>query len=254
MSEVHQLSARRTRTPTLPAMGGAFPELTVSFVGHVVTVAPDRTDGLVFGRGAALDIDSNPFLHRRVGRFVAHAGCWWVENLGAWTTIRVIADGAAAVVPAGGRVALTSTDAAVCFVAGTCNYELRASIPWTPDFPPPLDLDAESTATYEPLSLPLTPEQRLLVVALAEPRLRRPEDRYRLPSNRALAARLGWSDPKFNRKLDHLCRRLDGLGVPGMRVQGRRANDRRLHLVEHMVSSGQVGAADLALLDDYPPG
>lgn len=226
--------------------------LTVTFVGHCVAIDPTNTAGMAFGRGAELDIDSNPFLHRRVGRFVAHGGMWWLENLGSWTTIRVIAGGSSAMLPGGSRVPLTASHSTVCFSAGSCNYELQVSLPHSAALPAPPAPDGCATATFEPMSLPLTDEQRMLVVALAEPRLRNPDDRYRLPSNRSLARRLGWSDAKFNRKLDHLCRRLDQLGVAGMRVAGRRANDRRLHLVDHMVTGGFVTADDLAALDGYP--
>jgi len=234
-------------------MGGEPTALTVQFVESTVTVDPDDPVGLVFGRGARFDIDSNPFLHRRVGRFVAHDGAWWVENLGSWTTIRVLADGASAMVDGGGRAVLASAESIICFSAGTCNYELHASVPSTFEFPTALSVPDEATATFEPVSVPLSEEQRLLVVALAERRLRQPDDRYRLPANRGLARRLGWSDAKFNRKLDHLCQRLARLGVSGMRTDGRRANDRRLHLVDHMVDGGYVTAADLVLLEQYPP-
>ena len=164
-----------------------------------------------------MDIDSNPFLHRSVGRFVAYDGAWWIENLGSWTTIRVLADGASALLPGGGRAVLASKESLVCFSAGTCNYELHASMPRIPDFPVAAPTGDTRTATFERVSVPLSDDQRLLVIALAERRLRRPDDRYRLPANRDLARRLGWSDAKFNRKLDHLCQRLARMGVSGMR-------------------------------------
>jgi hypothetical protein len=231
-------------------------ELTVTFVDVRVVVRSDDPDGLVFGRGAPLDIDSNPFLHRRVGRFVAHDGHWWLENLGSWTTLRIVSDGMAVQLPGGGRAALISPESTVSFGAGSCNYELRATLPEVARLPMATADLGLSTATYEPIAVPLTPEQRLLVVALAEGRLRRPDDRvHQLPGNRELARRLGWTDAKFNRKLDHLCRRLDRIGVSGMRRDGRRATDRRHHLVDHLLSGGFIGPDDLALLDDYPaPG
>jgi hypothetical protein len=236
---------------TITAVGGALPELIVTFVD---SARPVPREGLVFGRGAELDIDSNPFLHRSVGRFVADDGHWWIENLGAWTTLRVASDGLAVQLPSGGRAALISTESVVTFGAGACNYELRAALDRVPEpVAAPTDLGC-STATYEPIDVPLTVEQRLLVVALAEQRLRRPDGRHGLPSNRELARRLGWSDAKFNRKLDHLCHRLDRIGVAGMRLEGRRANDRRHHLVDHMLAGGLITAADLAMLDRYPAG
>jgi hypothetical protein len=96
----------------------------------------------------------------------------------------------------------------------------------------------------------LNDDQRLLVVALCEGRLTAPADRWAaLPSNRSAALRLGWSLSKFNRKLDHLCEKLDRVGVPGGHGDlGLLAADRRRVLVEHALEVGLVTPADLALL------
>jgi hypothetical protein len=233
--------------------GRVLAPLVVMFVDERREIDPADERGLVFGRGAALDIDSNPFLHRQVGRFVPCDGWWWVENLSSWTAITVTGGGTSALVAGGSRVALVHTSSLVSFTAGSCNYEVHASLPSVPEVgASPLAPPSDLTATYRPVSIPLTDEQRLLVVALAEPRLRTPHARSELPSNRAVAERLGWSPAKFNRKLDYLCRRLDRVGVEGMRVDGRRANFRRERLVEHMVADAHVTVDDLSLLDAYP--
>lgn len=226
---------------------------TVVFVGESHVLDPADPAGLVFGRGADLDIDSNPFLHRQVGRFAPRGGVWWVENLSAWTPITVTGGGATATLTGGSLVALVHATTVIRFQAGSCNYELRALLVEPPAVPLPAPVAPEElTATYRAVDLPLTDEQRLLVLVLAERRLRDPEERYRLPSNASVARRLGWTDAKFNRKLDHLCRRLDKVGVAGMRNGATRANDRRLHLVDHMVASGMVTVDDLELLHPYP--
>ena len=99
--------------------------------------------------------------------------------------------------------------------------------------------------------LPLTDEQRLLLLALAEPTLRDPHGTDELPANRAAARRLGWSITKFNRKLDNLCSRFSKLGVGGLRGSvDQLATDRRRRLVEHAVESGLITAAQL---DRLPP-
>ncbi len=41
--------------------------LRIEFAG-VIHVVPNDGEGLVFGRGAPLDIDHNPFLHRNLAR------------------------------------------------------------------------------------------------------------------------------------------------------------------------------------------
>jgi len=227
--------------------------LRVVFVGEEHDVDPCRTDGLVFGRGAALDVDSNPFLHRRVGRFVSDGRYWWVENLNGWTSINVASEGRRVMLQPHGRVALVHQHSVVQFEAGSCEYELHAHLAGVPELPPaePGDLD-DVTATFQPAELPLTEEQRLLVTALAERRLRHPHAEHRrLPSNQELAEPLGWTISKFNRKLDWLCEKLHRIGVSGLRGGSRRAVDRRDRLVQYMVDNGHVTPADLDLLEAH---
>ncbi len=139
------------------------------------------------------------------------------------------------------------------FSAGRSNYELEISVP-IPFDQPRLRLveDEGDPADGETISLanvPLTLDQKLLIVALAEPTLRSGEADIETPSNRAAAHRLGWTITRFNRKLDNVCDRLTRAGVSGMRGQaGVLASDRRTRLVEHAVSSGLVSPDDLALL------
>ena len=69
-------------------------------------------------------------------------------------------------------------------------------------------------------------------------------------ANRQGAARLGWSLPKFNRKLDHLCEKLHRAGVAGLHGGlGTGAADRRRRLVDHALEARLVTTDDLALLD-----
>jgi len=231
------------------------PPLTVEFAGqHHHVERRDTPTSVTFGRGAELDIDCNPFLHRQVGRLVTDGELWWVECLGEWTPLWVASDGRMAQLTRDASVPLTNPETVIRFDAGNCNYELRVHIeghPGRPDHPlegPP----PGSTATFRPIDLPLNDEQRLLILALAEARLRSPNGHTALPSNLEAANRLGWSTSKFNRKLDWLCQRLHRMGVAGMRGgDRRRANDRRRILVEHMISHHYVAAADLALLDEH---
>ena len=92
----------------------------------------------------------------------------------------------------------------------------------------------------------LTDEQRLLLLALAEGTLRDPHNSDELPTNRAVARRLGWSITKFNRKLDNLCNRFTKLGVGGLRGSiDQLATDRRRRLVEHAIESGLIARSQL---------
>ena len=84
---------------------------------------------------------------------------------------------------------------------------------------------------------------------MAETTLRDPHAGADLPTNRAVARRLGWSITKFNRKLDNLCNRFATLGVGGLRGSiDHLATDRRRRLVDHAVESGLVSADELELL------
>ena len=97
----------------------------------------------------------------------------------------------------------------------------------------------------------LTPDQRLLLVALAEDILRRGgRGQGSIPSSAAAAARLGWTLTKFNRKLDAICEKLTKSGVRGLSGQaGKLASSRRTRLVDHAVSTGLISAEQLVLLD-----
>jgi hypothetical protein len=236
-------------------MSGDGGELTVDLAGDVRTVAQD--EALTFGRAADLVVDeANRYLHRVLGRFSWHSGWWWLENLGGQIDLEVVGDdgtlarlaarraeGPAAAAPLTGHHL-------VRFEAGGLRYELdvQASGGAAPVAGPAEELPGETTSRFGWVAL--TDDERLLVTALAEPLLRDPtagpDD---LVPNRALAARLGWSITKFNRKLDYLCTRLTRSGVRGLQGErGGEATNRRWHLVEHAVATQLVSAADLCLL------
>ena len=112
----------------------------------------------------------------------------------------------------------------------------------------PLDADDDEVGETIALGdLLLTDEQRLLLLALGEGTLRDPHDADELPTNRAVARRLGWSITKFNRKLDNLCNRFTKLGVGGLRGSiDQLATDRRRRLVEHAIESGLITRSQLS--------
>lgn len=225
--------------------------LTVRFVHEERVIEPG--DDLIFGRGAELDIDSNPFLHRRMGRFVCSDGMWWIENLSAWTPLSVAGGPAATSVAVDGRATLVHPENIISFEAGSCRYEIRALLGRSTALPRPDDDGFDDrTATIRATDLPLTDEQLLLVVALAEGRLRDPFSRRALPKNRNVAERLGWTLAKYNRKLDYLCQKLTRAGVKGLLATDGRSTDRRERVIDHLLSSGQLTFDDLELLKDLP--
>ena len=74
-----------------------------------------------------------------------------------------------------------------------------------------------------------TESQLLAILALAEPFLKRVgTGAAEVPSAVVAARRLGWTQTRFNRKLDNVCDKLIAAGVSGLRgnpVRGRRTGD-----------------------------
>jgi hypothetical protein len=220
--------------------------LTIEFCGEYQQVGPDQT--LTFGRRGDLVVDENPYLHRVVGRFVFRQGLWWLQNLGSKITVEMRDRNSSSriQVASGQQAALVYRTFAVTFSAGPTQYELcgdRAGGQPSEEEP----YEAFGTATIDFGVVPLSAEQHLLLVALCELKLM--SDSEQIPTNQALAARLGWTITKFNRKLDHLCAKLAREGVRGLRGgPDGLATDRRQALIEHALSVGLVAHDDLGLL------
>lgn len=229
--------------------------LVVDLAGDVRRVAPG--EALTFGRAGDLVVDeANPYLHRVLGRFSWHSGWWWIENLGSQVDLEVVGDDGTVVRlsarPEGSPAAANPLTGhhLVRFEAGGLRYELdvQATGPAPLAAVPADEVPGETTSRYGWIEL--TAEEKLLVTALAEPVLRDPAaGPDELVPNRAIAARLGWSITKFNRKLDYLCTRLTRSGVRGLQGErGVEATNRRWRLVEHAVGTRLVSGGDLDLL------
>ena len=232
--------------------------LHVEYCGEVTSV--ETSDELTFGRAGDVRIDDNPHLHRVLGRLWARGDQWWLSNEGRAISMQIAdADSRSNVVLApGSEVALSFPNSIVRFRAGVTDYELSLRVPDREDEEEDEDEDDGATAWDDEFTetiglgdVPLTDEQRLLLLALAESTLRDPHSKEELPANRAVARRLGWSITKFNRKLDNLCNRFTKLGVGGLRGSiDQLATDRRHRLVDHAIESGLVSADEL---DRLPP-
>jgi hypothetical protein len=219
--------------------------LTVTFLDHERDV-PAGTE-LVFGRGADLDIDRNLMLHRSVGRFVFRNDVWWLENLGNRIELTVTGDGTrwSAVLPPGTQTALATPRSTVRFSAGPARYELGVECD-APAAPTPALL-AELDITMDPGAVELGPEHRALLAMLASRRLLGIDSARDLPTNQEVADQLGWTLKKVNRKIDWICAQFTAHGVAGLKDPGMRSNERRRHLVDHVLDSGQITSADLRL-------
>lgn len=206
---------------------------------------------LTIGREADLAVDDNQFLHRRFLMIQQTAGVWMLSNVGTHLTATVVDDAGRleAFLAPGAALPLVFEHMTVTFTAGPTFYSL-AIRNMQPSFTAvPVQTAEDGDTTIGATSL--TPDQRRLIVALAEPRLRGDgRAAISMPSNAEAATRLGWTITRFNRKLDNVCQKLQRLGVRGLHGgPDRLASNRRTRLVEYAVATRLVTRDDLALLD-----
>ena len=224
--------------------------ISVEFCGEWWRV--EDGEELTIGREADLTVDEdNPFLHRRFLTIVQVESMWWLVNIGSRLSA-TITDGSGSMqawLAPGARIPLVFDVTKVVFTAGPTTYdlEIHADSPEFARIAGPDDPVGETTMG----SVQLTPSQKLLILALAEPMLvREGSGMSAVPTSAQAAQRLGWQLTKFNRKLDNVCDKLDRLGVRGLRGgPGKLASNRRARLVEHAVFSRLVTADDLPLLE-----
>lgn len=223
--------------------------LTVDFAGERFELAPERV--FTVGREGDLAIDDNLFLHRNFLTIENIDGLWLLSNVGSRLSATVTDTGGRvqAWLAPGARLPLVFAATSVIFSAGPTTYELTihaAEPPFRETQTAPLD-DGHSTIG----DVPLTHSQRVMILALAEPVLKREgTGMSELPTSAQAAERLGWTLTRFNRKLDNVCDKLDRIGVPGLRGGARSyATNRRVRLVEHAIAARLVTREDLPLLD-----
>lgn len=224
-------------------------ELRVEFAGE--WYSPDPAGEFVIGREGDLVIDDNPYLHRAFLRLVHANGLWWMCNDGSRLAATLSdSDGRTqSWLAPGARVPIVFGQMALTFSAGSTTYEINLFTQAPPFEHTPVVVDDDGETTIGQVAL--TPSQKLLILSLAETRLRRPgSGAVDVPSSAAAAARLGWSGTRFTRKLDNVCEKFDRIGVEGLRggANGYAVN-RRVRLVEYAVTSLLVTADDLPLLD-----
>ncbi|WP_285726600.1 hypothetical protein [Psychromicrobium xiongbiense] len=223
--------------------------LSIEFCGE--WYEPDEDRVFSIGREGDLEIDDNPYLHRQFLQIAHYDGIWWLTNAGTMlsATVADAAGGMQAWLAPGARIPLVFGQTNIVFTAGPTTYELSASLE-TPAFKfQSNDAGPVGSTTIGPVIF--TDSQKALIVALAEPMLRRDGTGFAsIPTSAQAAQRLGWALTKFNRKLDNVCDKLDRVGVVGLRGGGGKlATNRRTRLVEHAVTSHLVTADDLPLLE-----
>lgn len=223
--------------------------LRLDFCGEVYE--GDRDSWLTIGREADVVVDDNPYLHRRFLQVGHSDGLWWIVNVGDQLTATVAdSDGRVeAWLAPGARLPVVFSHTVVRFTAGPTTYELdifTENEMFTEAVTMP-DSTGETTVGL----LPFTRDQLLLVLALAEPALRREgKGASSVPSSADAARRLGWKTTRFNRKLDNVCQKLAKIGVQGLHgAPGELASNRRARLVEYAMAVRLVTPDDLVMLD-----
>ena len=231
-------------------------KVTVVFCGEEHSVSPES--GLTIGRSGDLEIDDNPYLHRTFLVVSFDNGFWWLSNTGSTLTATVADEQGLfqAWLSPGARIPLAMKTLVVWVTAGPTTYDFEIHVA-SPVFqsvtsdPVETGLDsAEDVGAATVGRVSLTPDQKLLVVALCEPfLLRREAGTSQIPSSAAAAERLGWTLTRFNRKLDNVCQKLADAGTRGLHGGvGKLASNRKARLVEHALSTKLVSEDDLDLL------
>nr|WP_231916256.1 hypothetical protein [Microbacterium karelineae] len=228
----------------------ALSAVRVEFSGETYSVDPGET--FTIGREGDLEVDDNPYLHRAFLELSCVDGMWWLANIGSRLSATVSSAGGAVQswLSPGARLPLVFENSVIVFTAGPTTYEVSVHV-HLPTYAVSNQVQTSVSGETTVMPVRFTPSQKQLIVALAEPMLRREGVSVSdLPSSASAAERLGWSMSKFNRKLDHVCEKLDRMGVQGLRgAPGKLAMNRRARLVEYAVSSQLVSRADLPLLD-----
>jgi hypothetical protein len=221
----------------------------VDFLGEIYPLEPDVP--VVIGRDADITIDDNRYLHRRFLEIVNRDSLVWIMNVGSSLTATIVdSDGLLqAWIAPGARLPLVFPRTAVWFTAGPTTYEFDVVVGEAP-YATLAVVEHESGDTTIG-RIAFTPDQKLLILALAEDILRRGNrGAGSIAANSAAAGRLGWTITKFNRKLDNVCEKLSKLGIRGLRGdQDRLASSRRARLVEYSLAARLVSKDDLSLLD-----
>lgn len=222
--------------------------LELDFCGERFAVPPEGS--LIIGREGDVTIDDNPYLHRRFLQVSEHDGMPWLVNLGEHLSATVSdPDGRfQAWLAPGARLPIVFERTLVRFTAGPTTYEIELLSDDASFTQPVVELPESGDTTIGRVQL--TPDQHLLILVLAEPLLRQ-EGRggAAVPSSGAAARRLGWTQTRFNRKLDNVCDKLDRMGVRGLKGEpGALASNRRARLVEYALSAGLVTKDHLELL------
>lgn len=227
---------------------------TVDYCGEIHQVTAGNP--VCVGREGDLVIDDNLYLHRRFLEFAFIDDLLWISNVGT-ALAATVADSHGLVqtwLSPGARIPLVFPDCAIWFTAGPTTYELEVQQEGAPFASAVEEQPGDGTTTMGRVAF--TPDQKLLILALAEDILRRGNrGAGAIPHSTTAAERLGWTTTKFNRKLDNVCEKLAKMGVRGLVGNtGRTASNRRVRLVEYALATRLVTTDDIVWLDSIDRG
>ena len=146
-------------------------DLAIDFCGE--WHEPSDEDIFSIGREGDLEVDDNPYLHRQFLQIARYDGIWWLSNVGSMlcATIADASGGMQAWLAPGARIPLVFSHTNVIFTAGPTTYEFAVHLK-TPTFRQQVrSEDSGGDTTIGPVVF--TDAQKALIVALAEPILRR---------------------------------------------------------------------------------
>lgn len=236
-------------TPRKLTAGSEEPSLAIEFCGEHYGVPDGRP--FVIGRGGDLVIDENPDLPLHLLSLVRSGGLWVLSNHDQRISVD-ISDSRSryhAVLNPASSIPIVFRLCTVVFAAGPTTYEfdLRLSTPLYHEPSPVLT----RVLPLRPSRLELTDSQFLLVLTLAESALRFGGSGLGdMPTTATAAERLGWTQTKFNRKLDSVCEKFRRAGVSGMRGDSLSyATNRRARVVEYALSHRMITRTDLVRLE-----
>lgn len=224
--------------------------MQVELAGETHLLLPGRV--FTMGRVGDLVIDENPYLHRNFLTLSHESGFWWLANVGSRESVTLTDPQglSRSTLGPGARLPLVLGASVLTFSAGPYSYELNLTLESAlmslVQAPDPAD---GSDTTIGGTSF--TESQLLAILAIAEPLLKRiGTGVWAVPTAIQAARRLGWTQTKFNRKVDNVCEKLDRAGVRGLKGEvGKQANGRRALLAEYAVNARIITSKNLPLLD-----
>lgn len=218
-----------------------FPDqlLIDDLIGHRVALNPGQHTEL--GRAAPFVVgDDDDFMHRIFLQFWDRQGTWMVTNRGSRLTARIVqrvqGSHSQMDLSPGATLPLPLGHSSVVFSTPEMNYELALTVAQTLTGPadgiggPPAG--RPTTGAFNP-----NDEQILLLKALAAPLLKAPgaEDSV-IPTVKALARELGWTEKKVNTKIAYLCTVLEKNGFGSFSSRDGLATPRRIPLAHFAVA------------------